>query len=125
MVKVSPATVTSHEHTRPGGNQDQPPVPYTELSGVKGQNTGPLVYHSNPSRAIQDAVVISHRTTQPMNNGEVELFRSVLCIGCRYQRMGRVKPRGRRDGQAGQSRGADVRGGGVVRSDEVPDRVSA
>lgn len=92
MAKVSPVAVTSHEHTRPGGNQDQPPVPYKELSGVKGQDTGLLVYHSNPSRAIQVEVATNHRTTQPMNNGEAELFRSVLYIGRRCQRMGRVKP---------------------------------
>lgn len=66
-------------------------MPYRELSGVSGQAKGPLVYHSNPSRAIQDAVAISHRTTQPMNHGEVELFRSVLCTEVRYQRMGTPK----------------------------------
>ena len=92
MVKVSPDADTSHEHTRPGGNQDQLPAPYRELSGVKGQARGPLVYHSNPSRAIQAEVVTSHRATQPMNNGEAELLRSALYIGGRYQRMGRVKP---------------------------------
>lgn len=75
-----------------GGSQDQLPVPYRELSGVRGQARESLVYHSSPRRASQTRVTTDHRTAQPLNREATDFFSSTFFTGRCYHHGRRNKP---------------------------------